>query len=83
VSRTSVKCRDLWKSQLRASRPDLGQANKVWEREVDDLRVGVKDLIEECKGECTTVQGGFFQPLCRGLNIESLAEWPKSGKESG
>jgi hypothetical protein len=30
-----------------------------------------------------TVQGRLFQPLCRGLNIESLAEWTKSGKESG
>ena len=30
-----------------------------------------------------TVQGGLFWPLCRGLNIESPAEWPKSGKESG
>jgi len=29
----------------------LGQADEVWEREVDDLRAGVEDLIEERKGE--------------------------------
>ena len=33
--------------------------------------------------EFSTVQGRLFQPLCRGLNIESPAERPKSGKESG
>jgi hypothetical protein len=28
-----------------------GHANEVWEREVDDLRVGVEDLVEERRGE--------------------------------
>ena len=28
-----------------------GHANEVWEREVDDLRVDVEDLVEERKGE--------------------------------
>jgi hypothetical protein len=31
----------------------------------------------------TIVEGALFQPLCRSLNIESLAKQPKSGKESG
>ena len=34
-----------------APRTDLGHANEGWEREVDDLRVDVEDLVEERKGE--------------------------------
>jgi hypothetical protein len=29
------------------------------------------------------MERGYYRPLCRSLNIESPAEWLKSGKESG